>query len=142
MYKIKRMEINSYNAIINLWKNTEGIGINDYDDSKKSIRKFLEKNPNTCFVAELNSGEIIGTIMGGNDGRRGLIYHLMVKKEYRKNGIGKKLLEKVEKGFEKEGIQKIYLTVFKGNKMGNKFWETNKYEIRNSIIYRSKQIRE
>jgi len=142
MHKIKRMEINSYNAIINLWKNTEGIGINDYDDSKKSIRKFLEKNPNTCFVAELDSGEIIGTIMGGNDGRRGLIYHLMVKNEYRKSGIGRKLLKKVENGFKKEGIKKIYLTVFKSNKIGNKFWEINNYEIRSNIAYRSKQIGE
>jgi len=31
----------------------------------------LDKNPNTCFVAEYKN-EIIGTIMAGNDGRRGI----------------------------------------------------------------------
>jgi ribosomal protein S18 acetylase RimI-like enzyme len=79
MNKIRKMDIKDYNEIINLWKTTEGVGINDYDDSKKSIKKFLQMNPKTCFVAEHDSNEIIGTILGGYDGRRGLIYHLMVK---------------------------------------------------------------
>jgi ribosomal protein S18 acetylase RimI-like enzyme len=35
-----------------------------------------------CFVAETD-GKIIGTIMAGNDGRRGHIYHLTVKPKYR-----------------------------------------------------------
>jgi len=94
MYKIEKMDIINYPEIINLWKNTIGVGLSGEDDSKKSIKIFLEKNPNTCFVAKYN-GEIIGTIMAGNDGRRGNIYHLMVKSENRKNGIGQKLLGKV-----------------------------------------------
>ena len=139
MYKIRTMIIKDYNKIINLWKNTEGVGINDYDDSKNRIKGFLQRNPKTCFVIEDNN-EIIGTIMGGNDGRRGLIYHLMVKSEYRNKGIGKILLEKVEKSLIKEGIKKVYLTTFSENKIGNNFWENNGYEIRDSIIYRSKVI--
>ena len=139
MYKIRKMDIKDYLEVIDLWKSTEGIGINDYDDSKKSIKKFLEKNPNSCFVAEYNK-KIIGTILGGNDGRRALIYHLMVKPEHRKNGIGKKLLENVEKGLKKEGIKKVYLTTFKENEIGNRFWENNGYEIRDFIIYRSKEL--
>ena len=123
MYKIKAMAIEDYNEIINLWKNTEGVGLSGNDDSKKSIKIFLEKNPNTCFVVE-NNTEINGTIMGGNDGRRGHIYHLMVKPEHRKKGLGKKLLEKTEKALKKEGIRKIFLVAFKKNKTGNIFGKT------------------
>ena len=125
MYKIKKMEIKDYSEIINLWKNTPGVGINVKDDSKKSIKIFLEKNPKICFVSQSVNGEIIGTIMAGNDGRRGHIYHLMVKSEYRNGGIGKKLLNKVENGLKKQGIRKIFLVVYKNNKLGNKFWENN-----------------
>jgi len=139
MYKIKTMVIDNYNEIINLWKNTDGIGLTGNDDSKKSIKKFLEKNPNTCFVVEYNK-EIVGTIMGGSDGRRGHIYHLMVKPEHRKNGLGKKLLEKAEKALKKEGIRKIFLVVFKKNKTGNTFWENNGYKTRNDLNYRNKMI--
>jgi ribosomal protein S18 acetylase RimI-like enzyme len=142
MYKIRTMVINDYNEIINLWKNTKGVGLSGNDESKKSIKYFLEKNPNICFVAENKDKDIIGTIMAGNDGRRGHIYHLMVKSEYRKNGIGKKLLEKTEKVLKKEGIRKIFLVVFKENKIGNKFWENNGYKIRKDLIYRDIKINE
>jgi ribosomal protein S18 acetylase RimI-like enzyme len=141
MYKIEKMDIKNYPEIINLWKNTIGVGLSGEDDSKKSIKIFLEKNPNTCFVAKYN-GEIIGTIMAGNDGRRGNIYHLMVKPENRKNGIGKKLLEKVEKNLKKEGIRKIKLVVYKNNNIGNKFWEETGYKIRKDLNYRDKKIKE
>ena len=64
MYKIKKMDIKDYNEIIELWKGTEGIVLHYQDDSEKRIKKFLEKNPNTCFIAKCNK-DIIGTIMGG-----------------------------------------------------------------------------
>jgi len=137
MLEIKKMNIRNYQEIIDLWKNTEGVAINNYDDSEKSIEKFIERNPTTCFVAEYENG-IIGTIMGGNDGRRGLIYHLMVKLEHRKKGIGKKLLEKVEQSFKNEGIKRIYLVTYKENEIGNEFWKNNEYEIRDSVIFWSK----
>ena len=140
MCKIRLMVIEDYSKIIKLWKETDGIGINEYDDSKKNIKKFLERNPKTCFIAENRKNEIIGTIMGGNDGRRGLIYHLMITSEYRKKGIGKKLLENVEKRFKKDGIRRIYLLVIKKNKIGNKFWENNEYEIRDFVLLRSKSL--
>jgi len=141
MYKIKSMTIDDYKEIINLWKNTDGVGLSGNDDSRKSIKIFLEKNPNTCFVAEYKK-EIIGTIMAGNDGRRGHIYHLMVKPEHRKNGLGKKLLEKTEKALKKEGVRKVFLVAFKNNKVGNIFWDNNGYKTRSDLNYRDKRIKE
>jgi len=139
MYKIEKMIINYYSEIIYLWKNTACVGLSGKDDSKKSIKKYLEKNQNTCFVAKYK-GKIIGTIMAGNDGRRGIIYHLMVEPEHRKNGIGKKLLKKAENGLKKEGIRKIIMFVFKENKIGNIFWENNGYKIRKDLNFRAKVI--
>ena len=120
MYKIEKMDIKDYLEIKKLWENTNGVGLSGNDDSKKSIKIFLERNPNTCLIAKYNEN-IIGTIMAGNDGRRGHIYHLMVKEEYRKNGIGKILIKNVEKSMKKEGIRKILLVVFKNNKMEMNF---------------------
>jgi len=141
MYKIIRMDIKDYEEIINLWKNTDGVGLSGDDDSKKSIKYFLKRNHDTCFVAK-NNKEIIGTIMAGNDGRRGHIYHLMVKPDHRKNGIGKKLLKKVEKNLQKEGIRKIFLVVFRENTIGNIFWEEAGYKTREDLNYRDKRIME
>jgi hypothetical protein len=40
MYKIKAMDIEDYDEIINLWKNTDGVGLSGSDDSKKSTKIF------------------------------------------------------------------------------------------------------
>ncbi|MDR0321113.1 MAG: GNAT family N-acetyltransferase [Treponema sp.] len=140
MYKFRRMSISDYNEVINLWKNTDGIGLSGNDESKKSIKKFLRHNPKTCFVATIDDEEIIGTIMAGDDGRRGNIYHLMVKHEHRKNGIGKDLLERAEKALKKDGVRKIFLVVFKSNEVGNKFWKKNGYDLRDDLNYLNKVI--
>ena len=84
----------------------------------------------------------VGVGLNGNDGRRGHIYHLMVKSEYRNSGIGKELLNKVENGLKKQGIRKIFLVVFKNNILGSKFWENNGYKMRKDLIYRDKIIKE
>ena len=140
MYTIESMDIRNYPEIINLWKNSVGVGLSGNDESRASIKRFLEKNPRTCFVVKYE-GKIIGTIMAGNDGRRAHIYHLMVKPEHRKNGIGRMLLEKTEKSLKKEGIRKIMLVVFKENKTGNRFWEKTGYKTRKDLNYRDKRIR-
>jgi len=59
---------------------------------------------------------------------------------YRKNGIGKKLLEKTEKSLQKEGIRKTFLVAFKKNNIGNIFWEATGYKNREDLNYRDKKI--
>jgi len=134
------MRIGDYSQAIKLWKTTEGMGTNDRDDSRKSIKNFLRMNPKTCFVAEYDGKEIIGTILGGYDGRRGLIYHLMVKPEHRKKGIAKKLLQKTEKGFKAQGARRAYIVAFRDNEAGNKFWENSGYETRDFLSFRSGRL--
>lgn len=52
---------------------------------------FLKRNPTTNFVATDN-GKIVGTILCGHDGRRGYIYHTVVKDRYRNQGIATSLV--------------------------------------------------
>ena len=50
------MLISDYNSVYNLWLNTSGMGLNAKDDSEEGIKKYLLRNPDSCFVAE-NNGE-------------------------------------------------------------------------------------
>ena len=71
--------INDYENIYELWVSCTGLGLNNLDDSKEGIRRFLERNPDSCFVAEDEEhGKIIGNILAGNDGRRGLQYKILL----------------------------------------------------------------
>ena len=93
--QIRKMVIEDYEKVYQLWMSCAGMGLNNLDDSKEGIEKLLKRNPETCFVVE--DGGIVGVILAGNDGRRGYIYHTAVHPDYRKQGIAANLVEHVEK---------------------------------------------
>ena len=75
MYSIKRVTIDDYDAIYELWNSTEQSkrALNPVDDSCEGIARYLKRNPDTCFAAVKND-RIIGVILTGHDGRRAIIH--------------------------------------------------------------------
>ncbi len=138
---IRLMALSDYEQVYQLWLSCAGMGLNNLDDSREGIERFLKRNPETCFVAEKDE-KIIGVIIAGNDGRRGYIYHTAVNPDYRKQGIGKKLVDNAMRALEKEGINKVALVVFEKNKIGNDFWENMGFTVRDDLVYRNKNIRD
>ena len=135
---IRKMTIGDYHDVYDLWLNTPGMGLNDNDDSEAGIRRYLLRNPNTCFVAERDG--FIGVILSGHDGRRGLIYHLAVKTAERGQGVGSALLDRAVEALKDEGITKVYVIVFKRNDAGNAFWEKRGFTVPGESLYRAKEI--
>ncbi|MBO5343999.1 MAG: GNAT family N-acetyltransferase [Ruminococcus sp.] len=138
MVKIRVMTIADFDGICEVWKNHEGT--NPVDDSAEGFAKYIRRNPTTSFVAEDN-GKIVGTILAGHDGRRGLFHHVSVLPEYQKQGIGKMLVDNAMDALEKEGITKVLLVVFKDNDNGNAFWEHIGFTKRDDLFYRNKSIK-
>ncbi len=136
---IRKMTMGDYEEVYELWMSCTGMGLNNVDDSKEGICRFLKRNPDTCFVAE-DSGKITGVILTGNDGRRGYIYHTSVSPENRSRGIGSKLVQQALKALRQEGINKVALVVFARNALGNQFWEKQGFTTRNDIIYRNRAL--
>lgn len=136
---IRTMTPEDYDAVYELWRQTPGMGLNTTDDSREGIRRFLKRNPATCFAAEAE-GTVIGAVLAGHDGRRGYLYHTAVRPEYRKRGIGSGLVKAAMEALEREGIQKAALVVFAKNQNGNAFWERLGFTERNDLTYRNKNI--
>ena len=139
--QIRTMTIADYEKVYALWMSCKNMGFNDIDDSKEAIARFLERNPNTSFVA-IENDELLGIILGGHDGRRGYIYHMSVAENHRKKGIGSALVEKCLESFKNEKISKVALLVFKYNEAGNTFWEKQGFILREDINYRNIGLRE
>jgi ribosomal protein S18 acetylase RimI-like enzyme len=137
--EIRKLTINDYEEIYELWMSTPGMGLNDIDDSKSGIDKYMKRNPNTCFVAVV-SGKIVGVILSGHDGRRGYIHHTAVSITSRNKGIGSALIDTALKALKDEGIHKVALVVFKGNDIGNTFWEQKGFGTREDLSYRNKAL--
>ncbi len=111
-----------YDAALKLWMEME-IGVKvGRSDSPEEIQKKLQRDPDLFLVAEAG-GRIVGTVIGGYDGRRGMIYHLAVDAEHRGNGVATQLMDEVEKRLQAKGCVKCYLLVFADNENAINFYE-------------------
>ena len=77
---------------------------------RDEIAKKLRHDPDLFIVAE-DDGRVIGTVIGGFDGRRGLIYHLAVEQAYRHRGVGRMLMDEIERRLIAKGCLRCYLLV-------------------------------
>ncbi|WP_077037590.1 GNAT family N-acetyltransferase [Pelomonas sp. KK5] len=114
-----------------LWDGSEGVGLSSADEPP-ALRSFLLRNPGLSFVA-LQADQVVGTVLCGHDGRRGLIHHLVVAPGNRRQGIGRVLLRRGLAALFSEGIQKTHLLVFKSNASGLAFWRSVGAEERTSL---------
>lgn len=137
--RIRIMTPDDYEGALACWMACEGMGLNTTDDSPEGIAKFLVRNPNTCFVAEINR-HIVGAILTGHDGRRGYIYHTAVHPDHHNQGIGGTLVDAALRALADEGIIKVALVVFARNEAGNAFWQHLGFTSRDDLTYRNKAL--
>lgn len=121
---IRTMTMDDYDQVSALWAGIHGFGIRSIDDSREGIERFLRRNPTTSVVAQTPEGRIIGSILYGHDGRQACFYHVCVHEDYRKQGIGRRLVDAAVEAVRKEEINRIYLIAFKTNQIGNAFWSS------------------
>jgi ribosomal protein S18 acetylase RimI-like enzyme len=116
-----------YAAALALWQSAgEGIGIGA-SDQLEEIEKKCQRDPDLFLVAE-SAGQIVGTVIGGFDGRRGMIYHLAVAPECRRQGLARRLMEEVEARLRQKGCRKMYLLVKKGNEGAKLFYQEHGWD--------------
>ena len=116
------MTIEDYRGLHDLWMTIHGFGIRSIDDSKEGVERFLKRNPTTSVVAISEQGEVVGGILCGHDGRRGCLYHVCVREDFRRHGIGKEMVVFCMNALKAEQINKVSLIAFTQNDIGNAFW--------------------
>lgn len=121
--KIREFDFDTdYEIVLGLWQSIEtGMHVGP-SDTPGEIKKKLERDPDLFLVAE-SDAKIIGSIIGAFDGRRGMIYHLAVRRDFRRQGIGRLLLAEVEKRLKAKGCIKCLLVVVDDNENAKRFYE-------------------
>jgi ribosomal protein S18 acetylase RimI-like enzyme len=116
-----------YPAVINLWQSA-GPGIHvRRSDEPDEIRKKLQRDPDLFLVAE-SHGNLVGSVIGGFDGRRGMMYHLAVAADYRQHGLGAALMGELEDRLRAKGCIRYYLLVTRDNEPAIRFYESHGWE--------------
>jgi ribosomal protein S18 acetylase RimI-like enzyme len=125
------MTIDDYQAVSQLLQMTPGVSFREAD-SREATARYLERNPGLSFVAIVDE-QVIGCVMSGHDGRRGYLYHLAVRSDHRRQGIGEHLALACVEALEQAGIAKTHLFVFGSNAAGNQFWQDIGWQLRDDL---------
>ena len=116
-----------YEEVYALWENAgDGIHLR-ISDELAEIKKKVARDPDLFLVAQADD-LIIGAVMGGFDGRRGMMYHLAVAHEYRRNRLANILVDALEEKLKEKGCIRYYLLVTKDNEEAIAFYESRDWE--------------
>ncbi len=128
---LRQFRLDEYDRVVAVWHQA-GLALRPGDD-REAIARKLERDPELFLVA-CDGDEIIGTIIGAYDGRRGYIYHLGVLPRYQRHGVGRRLVGEVAKRLAALGCPKLNLSVADDNASAIRFYESLGFERRHVFM--------
>ena len=134
-FTVRTMMIEDYQGLYALWKTIKGFAMRSIDDSREGVERFLKRNPTSSVVAVDKNGTIVGGILCGHDGRRGCLYHVCVREDWRRQGIGKAMVVHCMNALKAEQVNKVSLIAFTANDIGNAFWKCIGWTRREDLNY-------
>ena len=123
-----------YDRVIDLW-NSAGSGVHvGPSDTPQELQKKLKRDPDLFLVAA-SGEEIVGSAIGGFDGRRGMIYHVAVAPAHRRQGLATRLMREIEERLRAKGCIKCYLLVFPDNADAIEFYKQIGWNVMSNVIF-------
>ncbi len=139
--QIRPMKLEDYDAVLALWERA-GLPYEPHGrDSFSAISHQLHAVGHLMFVAEAD-GQIIGTVFGSHDGRKGWINRLAIDPRYRRQGLAQRLIEEAENALAREGLTIVAALVEAPNEPSLKLFRKLDYEERRDIVYFRKFLRD
>jgi ribosomal protein S18 acetylase RimI-like enzyme len=135
MAEISLFRPTDYDEVIVLWRTAEGLTLREVD-SRAAISQYLERNPGLSFIAR-DTGRLVGAVLAGTDGRRGYLQHLAVVPAYRRQGLGRALVQRVIMALRSAGITKCHLFVRVDNEAARAFWLRLGWTLRDDVTLMS-----
>jgi len=107
-------------SVVALWE-TCGL-TRPWNDARRDIERKLRVQPELFLVGE-RDGRIVASAMGGYDGHRGWVYYLAVDPAARGEGLGRALMDELERLLLDLGCPKINLLVRDDNAAALSFYD-------------------
>ncbi len=134
--EIREFHISDYESVVALWDRAGLLA--SRSDERGEIEKKLNRDPD-LFLIGIDSGAIVGVVIGGYDGRRGWVYHLAVEPKLHASGFGTLLLEELEVRLRTKGCIKVNLLIDPVNSGVKSFYERRGYAV-DELIFMEKWL--
>jgi ribosomal protein S18 acetylase RimI-like enzyme len=120
-------------AVLRLWSVARSAAARTPDDAA-AVERLLERSPDALLVAE-QDGQLVGVIIATWDGWRGNIYRLAVLPEFRRRGVGRRLVEAGHERLRAKGARRVGALVGSEEAAAIALWVAAGYE-RDDLIVR------
>ena len=122
---IEQFSMDDYAVVHVLWQRS-GLEVRPSEGPDTALLK-LTRDPGLFLVARSVDGRVVGTVMGGWDGRRAYVYRLAVAPDRRREGIADALMDELEARFRALGALKAKLQILVENETSKAFFAHRGY---------------
>ena len=122
---IAEFTMDDYPVVHVLWQRGD-LWMRPSDGPQATLLK-LTRDPELFLVARDAGGRVVGTVMGGWDGRRAYVYHLAVRPKQRREGIADALMDELEERFRRLGALKAKTQILLDNEASRAFFAQRGY---------------
>jgi len=135
---IRKFKMEDYKVLIAFWNNAKlPYKLNGRDSHDKIERELKQKN--TIFLVAELQGNLVGSVFGTHDGRKGWINRLAVDPNFRKQGIARMLVTDVENRFSELGIDIVACLIEDWNTKSMQAFKRLGYNKHSDITYFTKR---
>ncbi|BAU29660.1 putative N-acetyltransferase YhbS [Aneurinibacillus soli] len=132
---IRSFRLGDYAFITRIWEET---GLEQTEtETLDALARQLAWDSDLVMIAEYE-GQVAGVIVGTIDGTRGYFYRLAVDPKLQGHGLGRKLVEALEKRFRQRGVTRVFIMVNQDNKKVLPFYSSLGYDIKEYITLSKK----
>lgn len=132
---IRPFRLGDYSAITSIWRET---GLDQSEtESLNDLAQQLSWDSDLVMVAEVE-GQVVGVVVGTIDGTRAYFYRLAVHPSKQGSGIGRMLVEAIEKRFKQRGVNRVLIMVNQDNPEILPFYHSLGYEVQKYVTLSKK----
>jgi ribosomal protein S18 acetylase RimI-like enzyme len=141
-YTVRRLRPSDYDELLSVWERAGLPSRPKGRDSRKELGRQMGLGTSIYLKAIVKEGpkqRIVAVVLGTHDGRKGWINRLAVLPEFQRQGLGRMLVEELEKRFSKMGFGICCGLVETYNEVSMGFFAKLGYVRHEDIVYYSKR---